>query len=572
MNKPGWFVRNCEMEPQIIGAKRPGEWSLLMSTCINGSYRGNALAIPVLNEVMTDYAIDGIFYNSPRFIPCWCEVCRKKYKKLYKKELPLNSEDFENTWESICVHDNIKNLYSFIKGKNEEVPVILYYYSYNQSITERKDISDMFCTESQDVLSLGRKSIPEVWKPSLSMKVGRSIGENKPCPFGIIHSSPGMDWRHTGLPTAEYIFWLSQIPANGGHIWHSLTGIPDTIVDKRILKTISRFNDMLKKVESCMEGAKIKAPVALLWNGLPSGEGWASGLLNKQVQFTVLMKEQAVLEKMKKFKAVIVPEEWSYTVQFASDLAEYVKQGGNVVVEGKIPLEYEELYKLLGITDEISFSEQLTASYLRFEGSGNPLQKGMEETELIAHRGQVLYCTPTEGTKVLATLVPPFSPLESVGAPPERGSLPVSHTDIPLCILNQYYKGKALFVPFSLSKLINECRLEEHYLLMANAVNSLTEEYGFIKVTPYQGLQVTVFEKGKSTIINLVNGSGSRPLQQNIKLHDLELEIKLDKSAAVKSVKQLIAGEKLTFLNENGTIKIMIPELDVWECLLVEAI
>ncbi len=569
-HQPSWFVRDAAGEPQIIGAKRPGEWSLLMSTCINSEYRRDAVAVPVLDEVMTRYAIDGIFYNNPGFIPCWCATCRRKYRSLYQQELPADPAEFESSWQSVCVRDNIVHLYSFIKSREPELPMILYYNAYNENIMARREITDMFCTEPQDILSLGWQSKPEDWKPSVSLKVGRFLAD-KPHPFGIIHSSPGMDWRHTGLPTAEYLAWLSEVPANGGHIWHSITGIPDTIGDKRILATIAQFNAMVKRVEEPMAGAVPRTPAVLLWNGGAAAEGWAEGLLNQQVQYGILLPEQATLANLGRFQTVIVPEGWPYCAEFVEDLLQYVQQGGKVLIEGGIPAEYGALSELLGIAPETCAGEKLVASYLRFEGrpEQNPLQKGMEETELIAHRGRVCYCTPREDAKVLATLVPPFAPLEAVGAPPERASLPVSHTAIPLCLWHCYGQGEALFIPFSLSGLISEFRLEEHYRLMANAVNLLLGEANFLKVTFYPGLHVTTFTQDGNLLIHLVNMSGRRPLQQNIPLHDIALEITLDAGSTVQKVRRLIAGDELKFEAEQNRVKVVVPRLDVWECLAV---
>lgn len=569
--RPEWFARDPDGEPKIIGGKRFGEWNLLLSTCTNGLYRTDAVAIPVLNEVMSNYEIDGIFYNAPGYVPCWCEACRRKYRLVYGKELPEKAELFEKTWPEVNVHDNISRLYSFIKSKNHEVPMILYYSITGDHIMFNRSISDMFCTESQDVLSLGVKEQPPVWKPAMTMKIGKAFAKNTP--FGIIHSSPGMDWRHTGLPAAEYRPWMSQIPANGGSIWHSITGVPDTITDKRIMKAIGELNAMVEKVENYMDGASLKARTALLWNGTPAAEALADGLLNKQIQFGVILPEQADVDSMKDFSLVIIPESWKLTPEFIADLRSFAKQGGRLLFEGTPSAENPELCELLGITEEVCLSEKLTASYLRFEGTGNPLQVGMEETDLIPYRGKVLYCHPKQGAKVFATLVPPFSPLDGVGAPPERASLPVSHTDIPLCIFNLYGSGASLFMTFSLSGLIGEYKLEEHYRLLANAVGFLLGDENVLTVTPsYQGLQVSVFEKGTSLLINLVNESGSRPLQQNIPLYNIGLAFRLSNGKKITNVRCLISGDNLEFAEEAGRCKIVIPELPVWECLLIETV
>lgn len=106
------------------------------------------------------------------------------------------------------------------------------------------------------MLSLGWKEIPQSFKPALCIRLGRSE-PTAPPPFGIIHSCPGMDWRHVGLPPAEYLYWMSQVPANGGYIWHSITGIPDTIGDKRILECVRTINTQIRVVEGCMDGARL---------------------------------------------------------------------------------------------------------------------------------------------------------------------------------------------------------------------------------------------------------------------------------------------------------------------------
>ncbi|MEK3721574.1 hypothetical protein [Paenibacillus sp. FSL H8-0034] len=566
LQKPQWFIRQPSGESEIIGAGRPGNWSLLMSTCLNGGYRNEDVAIPVLDEVISNYDIDGIFFNAPRFVPCWCEACQKKYFKLFQKPLPADKSQFDPSWAPTCFRNNANHWYNIIKKKNPELPMILYLYPAN--MLDREQTSDMHCTEPQDILSLGHHHIPEFWKPALSMKLGKSLPD-RPTPCGIVHSSPGMDWRHTGLPPAEYRFWLSQIPAQGGNIWHSLTGIPETIEDKRILDVVSDFNRSVEKVESYMEDAVGVAQIAMMWTGDSSAEGWADGLINMQIPFDVILSVHATPEKLSRYKGLIIPEGMKVSDAFIATLHQYVKGGGTIVVEGAVP-ENEQLLELLGISNQLYTSEALTASYLRFEGDNNPLQKGMEHTGLIAHRGKVMYVKPIgSDTQVLATLVPPFSPLESVGAPPERASLPVSHTDLPLVTRNRIGTGQAVYMPFSLSHLINEFKLGEHYQLLSNVIDMALGDDKLIEISNIHGLQMTVFAKSNTMLIHLVNGVGKRPLATNIPLHDIEVRLKLD-DRKVTQIRQLISDQALTSTVTDGKLAITIPRLDIWECLFIE--
>ncbi|WP_240414072.1 alpha-amylase family protein [Paenibacillus periandrae] len=568
LQRPEWFARDLQGEPITIGAKRPGNWSLLMSTCINSAYRNEAVAIPVLQEIIDNYDIDGIFFNAPNYTLCYCEACRRKYTNLYGTEMPTERKAFEPAWESTCLRDNMDNLYTMIKQTGKDIPMILYYNLYHDNLFDRAETTDMLCTEPQDILSLGHHHIPEFWKPALSMKLGRSLPD-RPTPFGIVHSSPGMDWRHTGLPPAEYSFWLSQIPAHGGSIWHSLTGIPNTIGDKRILDVVKNFNVSVEKVENYMDGAAPVAQIGMMWTADASAEGWADGLINMQIPFDVLLEAQATTDKLSHYRGLVIPEGMEYSDSFIANISDYVQAGGHIFAEGAIP-NHPALLKLLGISEDMYTSESLLASYLRFEGANNPLQKGLEHTELIAHRGKVNYVKPTGAdTQVLATLVPPFSPLESVGAPPERASLPVSHTDLPLAVWNPSGKGHAMYLPFSLSQLINEFKLGEHYQFLSNAIDMALAEHKFIKVSNFQGLQMTVFEKDKTLLVHLVNGVGRRPLSTNIPLHQIEVSIRLN-GKSVKAVKQLISGQPLGFESKQDKLAVSVPKLDIWECLLIE--
>lgn len=575
LQRPWWFAQDKESNPQIIGATRPGEWSLLMSTCINSGYRNAEVAVPILQEALTRYDIDGVFYNNPAYIPCHCKTCQTKHMEAFGEPLPEDLHwgmvwRISTEWTRMCARENLSLLYKAIKD-TRDIPVVLYHGVYSAPVDGAKT-ADLVCTEPQNVLSRGQKSIPEFWRPALAIKSAQQIPDDMPQPFGIVHSCPGMDWRHTGLPTAEYEFWLSQIPAYGGQIWHSITGVPDTITDKRILKTVSKFNAAVGKVLPYLDGAVPVAQVGLIWNGLESAQAWADGLINTQIPFDLIMPEQICADRLREFSVVVIPDGWHCDAEVLSEIMEYVSAGGGLIVEGGIPSEDPRICELLGITNEPHhLSEHLLASYLRFEGIDNPLQKGgLEETELIAQRGQVVYCRAKEGAKVLMTLVPPFSPLESVGAPPERASLPVSHTDIPMGILNQYGQGRVVFLPFKLSYLLNEFRLGEHYTVLSNSVKMLLAHGEMISVSQRQGLQVTVLKQARGLVINFVNGAGRRPLSTTTPLLDIEVRVKLDANQQVRSVRQLISDEAVNFRKVDNYLEFTLDRLEVWDAVLVE--
>lgn len=577
--RPEWFLRNPDGTRRAYGAERPGNWSILYITCINSGYRNEEVAVPVLEEVLDNYDIDGIFFNAPNYEYCTCDACRKKYFDLYHKELPVRAtrddgeptyghaappEEMEPDFPGICYRDNIKTLYQAIKNKRPEVPLILYYDIYHERLDARMQTTDMLCTEAQDMLSHGRSNIPPIWRPTMIMKMGRTLPEGSPIPFGIIHSCPGMDWRHTGLPVAEYRSWLRQIPAAGGTIWHSVTGFNDTITDKRILQAVSEVNAEIALTQKDMDGAKECSDVLLLWNDRHT-DGWANLLLNTQTQFDICNSYQLTPEKLRQYPVVVLPDAYPLTDEIVSMLREYAAEGGNLLIEGTTSEQLAPFADIIGIKPSVRTSEYLTACYWQFEADGEVLRKGFEETPILPHRGLTAYTRALEGTQVLSTLIPPFAPLNAVGAPPERASMLVDHTDIPLCTLKNCGKGKVMMIPYKLAELASEYHLAEFFLMWTNMLECLLGGKRTVDMTVTQGVFTYAYLNDNKLLVHFVNAIGQRPLVNNIPFVDFTFSIALPEGAEAEAVEPVIAGTSFRWNQEGDRVIVHVNRLNLWE-------
>ncbi|MCI8624485.1 MAG: hypothetical protein HFG26_12620 [Provencibacterium sp.] len=567
---PEWFVRCGNGEPKSYGQGRPGDWSRLMTTCLSAGYRNEELAVPVLKEVLARYDIDGIFFNAPHYEFCSCPLCRERYRQRLGEEMPEFPEHTPATpglpaglhpeWPAIVFQENMALLYKTVKDCAPELPVILYYNGYSSDhLAERAAISDLLCTEAQDILSKGRGDIPETWRPAISMRMGRSLPD-APVPFGIIHSCPGMDWRHTGLPTAEYEFWMSGIPANGGSIWHSVTGFERTISDKRIYRSIGKINRLTAKAEPYMEDAQSAAEAALLWDGPASG--WAEGLLACHLPFDLCCPGQLTPEKLARYRLVILPEQFRPDEAASQVLEQYVRGGGRLLAECQSL--HPVLAGVLGVERVLHRSGYLAASYLRVEDFD---ALGFAETPLLPHRGETLYCKPSADARMLLTLVPPFSPLDGVGSPPERASILCPQTDIPLALLHDYGEGgRSVFLPFRLGHLIETFGLPEHIELLKKLAWLLLDHAPFFELDAPSGVQATLFQKDGQYLVHLINGVGKRPLQENLPLSDLCFRLR----APIRSVQSLLEDTSIEVIpHPDGSTAVRLKELRLWNALLV---
>lgn len=577
---PEWFIRNPDGSRRSYGAERPGNWSILYLTCANAGYRNEEVAIPVLEEVLDHYAIDGIFLNAPGYDYCTCQACQDKYLSIYGKPLPVRStadsleetyggvqapEEMDSSFPGICYRDNIGKLYQAVKRKSPDMPLILYYNPHQpENLTDRLQTADLLCTEAQDVLSRKWSDIPPMWYPTFNMKYGRTQPKGNPQPFGIIHSCPGMDWRHTGLPQAEYRSWLRQIPAAGGTIWHSVTGFNDTITDKRIIQTVSEVNAEIEKIQPDMAGAEEKSDVLLLWNRSAS-HGWIQLFINTQTQFDLCEPHQIEETLLFHYPIVVLPDEYPLNDSIISVLRNYVQQGGNLVMEGTTKKQLGPFSDLLGISDSIHTSEALTASYWQFEEAGRIIQKSLEDTPILPHRGVTAFTRALPGTKVLATLIPPFAPLNSVGAPPERASMLVKHTDIPLCTLNEYKKGKAIMLSFSLSKLADKHRLSEFFYIWNNVADLLLGSQRTLQMKMVQGIIANTYQKEDRILVHLVNAIGSRPLMNNFPYYDFDVTVPLPKGKQVVDVTGVLEDAPFTCSVHENLVTIHVKKLTLWE-------
>ena len=577
--KPQWFARHKDKSPYYRGEKRMGNWSLFLNTCATGGYRNEEVGVPVIKEVLENYDIDGIFFNAPFASACFCERCQEKYLQKYGKEMPDNPDDFESDWLSYCTKENIGFIYKAIKYLRPEVPIILYYCPFTSktkafgrfdrdNIYDRYATADLICTESQNVLSNGINEIPETIHPVLSMKAGQTE-DGELLPFGIIHSCPGMDWRHVGLPENEYLPWMCQVPAANGTIWHSVTGYNDTITDKRIIHTITAVDKMIVKCEQDMHGAKSKADVLLLWNGSKAGKNWADILMKEHIQFDLMHDYRINKERLMTYKAVIIPEGFPVKDGLDKVLAAYVSAGGSLLAERCEPDEITQLADFFGVEKNVQKGEYLYASYMRFEGKGAPIKEGMD-TDKAAFRGEVNYCIPFRETEVLMTLVPPFAPMEVVGAPPERASIPTPVTDIPLAMLHSYGSGKVLLIPFNYHMLAASFHLKDHYRMAYNMIKLLSGEDMLLKTNMPSGIQTTLYEKDNQILVHLVNETGQRPLMDTIPVYSLSCSIAIPEKKHVMAVRSVIGEENVSYKESAGRVEILLDKLEVWDMLSID--
>lgn len=572
---PEWFVRLDGNKPQMVAQDRLGEWPQLVSTCLHGGYQNEEVAFKVLRESMERYHPDGIFITSMIYAPCQCEQCRAIYRARYGSELPADPCQYAPGFAEAMMDESVVRYDAVVKAIDPDA-AFLHRVMVGDGRTDQAaafrasrwwfprtgeyDVFfdhpiDLVHGETHNALTGGRKQVGPRWGAGLSVKLARCVPTQTP-PVDIVHTAPGLPWRHTAMPLAEHRFWACQVPANGGQIWHSLTGIPDTILDRDQLGSVRWIDERIQKTEPLMHGAQSAAEVALLWNDM-AVHGWAEGLTAARIPFDLLLQRQIEQGIPARYRWVICPEKAHYAESTVRALGRFAAQGGHLVLEGRI--ENEALRALAGLNGFQQESEPLYTSYLRIEDPSLQARAGM--AELIPFAGSALYCKFDERTQMLASLVPPFAPPEGAGSPPERAVLPAVEVRWPMVTRRE----NVVYCAFSFHDMLEKYGLRSHLQLL----DVLLDGPRLVRMNEFAGVQLSVFKVEGGYMVHLVNGVGERPLQTVTRLHDVELNIQLpDGERFVRAqwmfsdaaVEQKAAGDRVT---------LRLPPLDTWEAVLI---
>ncbi len=563
---PEWFVQLLDRRTPVFGPHRPGGWELLHPTCIRSGYRNEAVGIPVLQEALTRYAIDGVFINGPAPRDCWCETCRRAYQESFGVPMPDAGAEFHPLWRTLQYKYSVDRMHGAIQEVNPDIPLVLYYMY--QHITGECLNAEIICEEARDSLSEG---VSAAWQPLVRMQFCQAFSKEAP-PWGFIHSAPGLDWRHVGLPPAEYRFWLSQIPASGATLIHSLTGIPDTFLDKRVFQSVRWVNERTRQVYPLIKGKQQVAEVAVLVNEAhmnleeTNSFPWANALMDMQVPFTPLLDQDVRRQKLSQYRLVVAPFGYVYTPESLLEVEAYVKAGGNLLQEGYLCEKDELLYDMCGLQRFGKRGPYLDGAYFRSEPAGSLLNAGgLEDSVFLALRGEVFYARTTTA-ETLATLVPPYVPACEAFTPPERASMLTDHTDIPICTQNRYGQGRVAALTLNLAGLYEEYRLADHLTVLKNLVVHMSGGL-LLQLPMLQGLYATLFADDASLVLHLTNGTGRRPLANATPLHDLAVCLQ---TGPVRRVEDVFHQREIPFRCDTQGCHFQVDTLEIWNCYHIE--
>ena len=574
---PEWFVLDKDGLPNINTLERPGDWDKLILTDGNGPYRNEAVAMPVLREIITKYDVDAFFFSFASYTLSHGPYSQNKYNELYGTDIPKDTKKRAPDWRQISYYNTWKNWHKVIKETNSDVAIIgRTRMDQRETIEFMSKYSDVISTQPRDAYQDGWGNQDPRWKAAIETNFARSAMNNGERPLILTNTAPGLAWRHTSLPKAEFDFWMAQIIANGGNWLPSTTGFPAVMEDMRTLENVGAFNREIEKVQPYLTNNIKKAKVAILNSSRNFKQleeelnGFFETLINHQIQFDVIAEYNLLKDGLKGYDLLILADQKVLTNTELEAIESFIKKGGKTLTTFETGL-YDENGKSreraffdepLGIKGRFQKVHKVAGSYMRIEDQSSPLLKNIGNTKILPYGGELIN---TSGIKPYAmTLVPPFAPVGKWGNPPERASFRKSSTEVPLVHANNNH----IHFTSEIGKFVWDHRLPDHQKLLANAVFHLVPDAAPIKTMNYKSVMVNIFKRDKGYMIFLVNNSGERPMNEPVILKDLLIEWKAE--GRIKSVKSVLNDQTIEFSEEKNRIQLVIPQLKTWEVIYAE--
>lgn len=211
---PDWYSRTKDGE--VV------RYHDTVATCVNGEYQ-RRLSLDIIKEVITNYPVDGIFFNMFGYITkdysgnyfgiCRCENCKRLFKQMYGYELPQREDISDPAYQAyvefkrVTVHDLLKSVYDMVKGINDDIAISTYALDYvdivrNESNSAVDRPLPHWVYDSPDNVAMIEDSFPDKIVSNCAINavdipyrfMGVSDVFNRLRLYGNLAAGSGLDW------------------------------------------------------------------------------------------------------------------------------------------------------------------------------------------------------------------------------------------------------------------------------------------------------------------------------------------------------------------------------------------
>jgi hypothetical protein len=527
-------------------------------TSVHGDYV-HKLMIPQLKELSKEYNLNGIWVDGD----CWATKPDYSEASLRKFNMTTGISTIPYNADDPCYFDFMEfSRKSFLDYVRTYVDSLHRFNPSFQVASNWAFSSFMPLPVSVDVDFLSGDLSPNnsVYNAAFEARCLASQGNMYRKPWDIMSWSFTLNWDRTGVHAQKSIVQLTQeaaeIMAMGGGFQCYFQQNHDASIKPWQIPTMKGLSEFIRPRQPYCQYSEPIHQIALLYSneahkrsskavfsndGLDGLKGILNALLDGQQAVEVVM-EHHLHQAMDKYPMIVIPE-WRYLQpEFRSELLDYARRGGNLLIIGPEAVQLFE--KELGI--KVTGKPMLnTSQFLAFDHA------------MTAMPGLMLPVTLSNNT---------------IGFGSIYKNDDFRDPSVPAASISTYGRGKiaAVFLNLGENYAMNKSSLERDFV--NHLANTLLQN-PIVKVKGSHLVHVALNKLGKSTIIHLMN-SGGQHADKNVYAYDevppigaLTVTLDLPKP---KHVVLQPDNKPLAYTYKNGKIMITIPSLDIHRMVVVD--
>lgn len=594
---PDWFKKDPDQNPVKTNYTNP----VLYESCYSAPYR-NKYANDFVSYVLKNYAVDGIWHNSPGFNGiCYCPYCKSSYKAASGKDIPIitsaSEEDIDSymLWKVQAADQYMDQIKKTVKSFGDDkvyTAEVFSIYGVGQKIDSGIDltsakkhfdilVSVAFLTENGQGQFFPYENLNY---GSTIIKFLKSMAPEREAV--VMYGGNGTTHRLVIDPPEDLKVWLWQILSAGGHFWNCyFSNVPTLTNDNRNAFNETEIYEFVKVNENILEqqipvaniGIYYSNPTRISYRKKWEEEdhfgteirGVEAVMMENHIPHDFILDDQLSKERLQKYKLVILPNIRCMSDKEAEMLKVYVRNGGSLIAtyatslydtEGKERSDYA-LSELFGVHYAGRKENTRRDNYQYILNKKHPIvEPDSAQTELLFNAGYTTLCKPVTGADVICTWVPTIQ-----NQPPDKSWVEKFSTEFPTVVENKYGKGRVLYFanqPDLLSYLIGQqdprnLLLRSIRLLAGSAIPVESNAPSSVNI----GLTKSLTKPGQY-VVSLVNTTSApiRPIREIIPDYNIRVKLKLE-GRSVASHKVLRCQGNCQVKTTGQTVELNISKL-----------
>ncbi|HEY7056345.1 MAG TPA: beta-galactosidase trimerization domain-containing protein, partial [Vicinamibacterales bacterium] len=587
---PEWFERNRD------GSPRPhGESPWLFKTCMFSPYFTEQMPA-IYREINSRYQVDGFFTNgwpsTGSLTVCSCESCQRVYRTIggtpppetdatnltYRRFYDASMERIQTVWTSwqrVVTEGGRESVYVGNLGGGIRTV---------KNVRQLAEAAAWFNADHQ-----GRSSDTPIWDCAQQGRVAQAVMEGRAITNVTgAYSNSQPTWRHVAKAPAETVMWMAQTTASGMVPWfHWLGGSPE---DTRWKATGHDFYTWLAANEPHFRNTRSVANLAVLYpqrtiafyrsgsrDRVPTSEylqGLYYALLEGRFLFDFIHEDQLSADRLRKYKALLVPNAAYLDDEPCQAIRAYVRSGGSLLATFESsryngwgePRPDFALSDVFGARADGALIGPLGNSYMRIDAQ-HPILEGFDGTALLPGPESRVPIRSTIEAPPALTVVPNYPAF-----PPEMVFPRTPRTDSPAAVLHEAPgAGRVAYFAGDVDRTAWRSGNVDLSRLLQNTVDWLIARQrpvtidgdGIVESFAWQTKPGYALHLLNYTNPNMTRGSLRRFYPVGVQ----DVGFAIQRGQRVTAVRALRADQPLTFRQEDSTVRFELPSVVDYEVI-----